>query len=147
MRLGVHLEDHEPVMIRKPRGAPVSDAALANAALRNQPLSTLTAYHRAVADPNINTTGVVYPDIHLCCSWKPGVGWQQRGARPKKTTARMMEINPKRGDVYYKRMLLKHVADCANEKQLRTFNGVEHVTHKDACIARGLLRGDQEYME
>jgi hypothetical protein len=57
-----------------------------------------------------------------------------------------MEVNPKRGDVYYKRVLLKHVADCANEEELRTYNGVVHTTHKAACIARGLLRGDDEYL-
>ncbi len=46
---------------------------------------------------------------------------------------------------YYLRMLLNYVKGATSYEHLRTVDGREHDTFKDACIAMGLLEDDNEW--
>jgi hypothetical protein len=49
------------------------------------------------------------------------------------------------GERYYLRMLLNCVKGATSYEHLRTMDGTEHHTSKDACIAMGLLANDNEW--
>jgi hypothetical protein len=49
------------------------------------------------------------------------------------------------GERYYLRMLLNYVKGATSYKHLRTVDGTEHNTFKDACITMGLLANDNEW--
>jgi hypothetical protein len=46
---------------------------------------------------------------------------------------------------YYLQMLLNYVKGAASYEHLRTMDGTEHDTFKDACIAMGLLANNNEW--
>jgi hypothetical protein len=48
---------------------------------------------------------------------------------------------------YYLRMMLNCVKGAISYKHLRTVDGKEHDTFKDACIAMGLLVDDNEWYQ
>ena len=41
--------------------------------------------------------------------------------------------------------LLTVVRGATSFESLRTYQGIEHSTYKEACLARGLLEDDQEW--
>jgi hypothetical protein len=49
------------------------------------------------------------------------------------------------GERYYLQMLLNYVKGATSYEHLRTVDGIEHDTFKDACIAMGLLANDNEW--
>jgi hypothetical protein len=49
------------------------------------------------------------------------------------------------GECYYLRMLLNCVKGATSYEHLRTVDGTEHNTFKDACIVMGLLVDDNEW--
>jgi hypothetical protein len=67
------------------------------------------------------------------------------------TVRRMYFMQPSKGERYYLRVLLTHVAGAACFEDLRTTHRphtptiVVHPTFKDACLARGLLQDDVEW--
>jgi len=58
---------------------------------------------------------------------------------------RMYYAHPTSGERYYLRMLLNYVKGATSYEHLRTVDGREHDTFKDACIAMGLLADDNEW--
>jgi hypothetical protein len=58
---------------------------------------------------------------------------------------RMYYTHSTSGEHYYLRMLLNCVKCATSYKHLRTVDGTEHNTFKDACITRGLLADDNEW--
>jgi hypothetical protein len=58
---------------------------------------------------------------------------------------RMYYAHPTSGERYYLRMLLNCIKGATSYKNLRTMDGTEHNTFKDACIAMGLLEDDNEW--
>jgi hypothetical protein len=58
---------------------------------------------------------------------------------------RMYYAHPTSGKCYYLRMLLNCVKGATSYGHLRTVDGREHDTFKDACIAMGLLADDNEW--
>lgn len=57
----------------------------------------------------------------------------------------MYYAHPTSGERYYLRMLLNCVKGATSYEHLRTVDGTEHETFKDACIAMGLLANDNEW--
>ncbi len=49
------------------------------------------------------------------------------------------------GECYYLRMLLNCVKGATSYEHLRTVDGIEHNTFKDACIVMGLFADDNEW--
>jgi hypothetical protein len=58
---------------------------------------------------------------------------------------RMYYAHPTSSERYYLRMLLNCVRGATSYKHLRTVDGREHDTFKDACIAMGLLANDNQW--
>ncbi len=56
----------------------------------------------------------------------------------------MYYAHPTLGERYYLQMLLNCVKGATSYEHLRTVDGKEHDTFKDACIAMGLLVDDNE---
>jgi len=56
-----------------------------------------------------------------------------------------MYYDPTSGERYYLRMLLNCVKGATSYEHLRTVDGRNHDTFKDACIAMGLLTYDNEW--
>jgi hypothetical protein len=56
-----------------------------------------------------------------------------------------MYYDPTSGERYYLRMLLNCVKGATSYEHLRTVDGRNHDTFKDACIAMGLLAYDNEW--
>jgi hypothetical protein len=58
---------------------------------------------------------------------------------------RIYYVHPAAGELYYLRMLLMIVKRATNYADVRTFNNKVYHTFRDACDARGLLEGDNEW--
>jgi len=58
---------------------------------------------------------------------------------------RMYYAHPTSGERYYLRMLLNCVKGATSYEHLRTVDGKEHNTFKDACIIMGLLVDNNEW--
>ncbi len=58
---------------------------------------------------------------------------------------RMYYAHPTSGERFYLRMLLNCVKGATSYEHLRTMDGREHDTFKDACITMGLLADDNEW--
>jgi len=54
-------------------------------------------------------------------------------------------VHPAAGELYYLCMLLMIVKGATNYADVRTFNNKVYHTFRDACDARGLLEGDNEW--
>ena len=63
-----------------------------------------------------------------------------------KTIGRISNVSPSCGELYFLRILLNKVKGPTSFDDLKTFDGIIHKTFRDACIARGLLDDDLEYI-
>ena len=70
--------------------------------------------------------------------WKP----RQEGI----AIGRMYTCNPLAGERYYLRLLLTIIPGAQSFEHLRTVDGREYSTFKDACRALGLLQDDREWI-
>nr|KAJ0195533.1 hypothetical protein LSAT_V11C700361030 [Lactuca sativa] len=70
--------------------------------------------------------------------------------KPKKigrSIGRIDSVSPKLGEVYFLRILLNNVKGPKSFEEIRTVNGEEFPTFRDACYALGLLDDDKEYID
>ncbi len=58
---------------------------------------------------------------------------------------RVYTTNPAQGERHYLRMILYHVPGAVNWADLRTVNGQQCDTYKEACVALGILNDDAEH--
>ncbi len=58
---------------------------------------------------------------------------------------RMYYAHSTSGERYYLRMLLNYVKGATSYEHLRTVDGTQHNTFKDACIVMSLLTDDNEW--
>ncbi|KAK9049401.1 hypothetical protein SSX86_031630 [Deinandra increscens subsp. villosa] len=71
--------------------------------------------------------------------WKP----RKQGI----SIGRIHTVSPALGEAYYLRILLNKVKGPTCFEDIRTINGIQHPTFRDACYALGLLDDDNEYIE
>jgi hypothetical protein len=71
--------------------------------------------------------------------------WKER--KSKFSIGRLYYAHPFSDEKYYLRMLLNTVKRCTLYKDIRTVNGVEHPTFKEACRALGFLDDDNKWIE
>ena len=60
---------------------------------------------------------------------------------------RMYFASPNSGERFYLRLLLTVVKGPTSFESLRTVSGVVYDTFKSACLARGLLEDDEEWIQ
>jgi hypothetical protein len=60
---------------------------------------------------------------------------------------RLYYAHPSSGVTYHLRMLLNTVKGCTSYKDVRTINGVEYPTFKEACRVLGFLDDNNESIE
>lgn len=76
------------------------------------------------------------------------IHWKRRKySNNQNVIPRLYTVSPGCGEKYFLRMLLLRVCGATSYDDLRTFQGVTYSTFKAACIARGLLQDDQEWIE
>ncbi|KAK9053943.1 hypothetical protein SSX86_025018 [Deinandra increscens subsp. villosa] len=71
--------------------------------------------------------------------WKP----RKQGV----SIGRIHSVSPALGEAYFLRVLLNKVKGPTRFEDIRTVNGHEHGTFRDACYALGLLDDDNEYID
>jgi hypothetical protein len=77
-------------------------------------------------------------------TWEPSSKtWHERTPAPK--IGRIYYVHPTAGELYYLRMLLMIVRGAQSYADMRTYNNVVYSTFREACEARGLLEGDNEW--
>ncbi|CAH1421567.1 unnamed protein product [Lactuca virosa] len=70
--------------------------------------------------------------------------------KPRKigrSIGRIHSVSPKLGEIYFLRILLNKVKGPKSFEEIRTVNGEEFPTFRDACYDLGLLDDDKEYVE
>ncbi|XP_019182121.1 PREDICTED: uncharacterized protein LOC109177263 [Ipomoea nil] len=78
--------------------------------------------------------------------WKKDIReWHPR--KKGSSIGRIFYVPPASGEIYYLRCLLNIVRGPTSYKDIRTVNGVEYLTFRDACYAHGLLDDDKEYID
>ena len=71
--------------------------------------------------------------------------WTKR--KQGNTIGRVVNIHPTVGQLYYLRKLLNIVAGPTSFDDIKTVDGIVYKDLKEACLARGLLDGDKEWVE
>ena len=71
--------------------------------------------------------------------------WTRR--KQGNSIGRMYFASPNSGERFYLRLLLTVVRGPTSFESLRTVDGVIYETFKAACIARGLLEDDEEWIQ
>lgn len=133
MQLPVHLEDEQFVLFDE------NDAD----AVERPPKTQLTAFFEANERyPEARST--VYPDFPTKFTWhRDRRQWLPR--KGVRTSGRMVFVPPNAGEKFYARLLLSVVTDVRSFTQLKTVDGVPHLTYRGVCLARGLLADDNKW--
>lgn len=58
----------------------------------------------------------------------------------------MAHVSPSAGELYFLRLLLTKVKGPTSWEDIRTYENVVYPTFRDACLARGSLDDDREYI-
>jgi hypothetical protein len=145
--LAVHLEGENPVVFRKNEAA--------EAAMKEVRPSTLTRYFDLVDESrNLPVDDaerkllekLLYGQLPQHYVWDNGERkWKKRQKSNKPNLGRLAAASPNSGDRFYLRLLLQEVPGCASFKELRTHEAKLYTTFKEACVARGLAKDDEEY--
>ncbi|KAK9068593.1 hypothetical protein SSX86_012708 [Deinandra increscens subsp. villosa] len=75
---------------------------------------------------------------------------KERCWKPRKqgvSIGRIHSVSPALGEAYFLRILLNKVKGPRTFEDIRTIDGVQHASFRDACYALGLLDDDNEYIE
>jgi hypothetical protein len=138
VRLALHLPGMHRIIFK-------SNESLSDVVARGeQQKSTLLAFFECCAS-NSHARAYTYQEFpqHFVWDkqrhmWKP----RQRGF----AIGRMYFASPNSGERFYLRLLLTVVKGPQSYQDLRTVNGSEYSTFKGACVARGLLEDDGEWI-
>jgi PIF1-like helicase/Helicase len=136
LALAIHLEDQQFVTIRSEQQL---DARLAQEAIQK---TTLTEFF---AENSRSRTQLLYQDFPAAYTWSK----QRKRWRPRKKgfcIGRVIYLPIAVGEAYYLRLLLVSVPGQTSFEDARTFEGTLHPTFQAACLARGLLLNDGEYV-
>lgn len=105
--------------------------------------TTLTAWFELNAT-NESALKYVYTDIPYHFVFANGK-WKERQRCQDKTISRMYSVSPRDSERFFLRLLLLHIPGATSFEQLRTVDGVELPTFKEAAIERRLVESDDEW--
>ncbi len=142
MKLRIHLEDHQAVYFEEGDEEAVTD--------RGPPETHLTAWFalNAQAAENEEETPPAFVMMPRTYMWdQPRREWRLKARGDNGTVGRLPFISPSAGEVFYLRMLLLHEQTCGAKsfQDVRTVHGEVCATFRDACLALGLLRDDNQW--
>ena len=137
-RLPVHLENNQNVIYQEGQE---------QKATIEPPSTKLTKYFESITknrEKGINKKLLYgsYPNNYI---WQKN-DWVERKNRTD-MVGRIYTVSPKKGDLFYMRLLLTKRADIGSYKELKTFNEIEYGTYKDCCDAMGFLQSDSQWKE
>lgn len=137
--LAIHLPGEQPVYFADDLSQEELQQRLENTN------TTLTAFFQYNAE-NADGRQHLYQDFPTHYVY---VGKDRKWKLREKGTAvgRIYHCNPTMGEKYYLRMLLTVVRGPRSFENLRTVDGVLHPTFRAACLAKGLLEDDQEWVD
>ncbi len=87
--------------------------------------------------------------------WTPKAKYRKRGSGGanyefskvfEKFVGRMFNISPREGERYFLRILLLNKTGATSSAHIRTHEGVQYSTFREACCAMGLLSDDAEWI-
>ena len=149
------LGDQEPAVIRlqihMPGQQPVRfDAAAAIAeVVEVEHSSMLVAFFDlcAVQPQERFVAELLYVHVPEFFSWdRKAQCWRRRTRMgPRPPIGRVYAVHASQGEIFYLRILLQHVRGPYSFAAVRTVDGHECPTFREACIQRGLLREDAEW--
>lgn len=144
VRLQIHLEGQHMVTFRP------DDSVEAVRERAESEKTTLTAFfdaNKATGEVGDLARSLAYHEFPKRFTWNPSSRkWTVRQANFN-TIGRLYFISPTAGELFYLRTLLTAVRGPTSFENLRTFDNVQHVTYRDACVARGLLADDGEWRQ
>ncbi|PWZ21610.1 ATP-dependent DNA helicase pif1, partial [Zea mays] len=88
---------------------------------------------------------LTYCDFPKEWSWDASTRCWRRRRLTSAKIGRMYYVHPIAGELYYLRMLLMFVSGATSFVDVRTFQDIVYDTFREACEARGLLEGDNEW--
>ncbi|XP_019178998.1 PREDICTED: uncharacterized protein LOC109174197 [Ipomoea nil] len=89
---------------------------------------------------------LTYTEMPTKFVWKKDVRkWQPRQRRF--AIGRIFYVPPATGEIFYLRCLLNKVRGPRSYADIRTVDGVQYGSFRDACYARGLVDDDKEYVD
>lgn len=138
-QLEIHLENQQPVFFADDADEVGLERVLERSA------SKLTAFFKYNAEHE-DSRHYLYRDFPQHFVWvrKQPRHWK---ARERGTgIGRIVFLRPEHGERYYLAEMLRAVPGPTSFQNLRTVNGHEHPTFKDACRALGLLDNDREWI-
>lgn len=136
VRLAVHLEGMHNVFFRPAQLIPQVDRV----ARRD---TTLTAYFRLnAADPNARQ--YLYHEVpnHYCWNATTTTWTRRKTNTGQRIIGRMYSVSPLDRQRFFLRLLLVHRRGCVSFVDLKTIDGVVHLTYEAAAVALGLLEDD-----
>ncbi|KAJ8936716.1 hypothetical protein NQ314_012188 [Rhamnusium bicolor] len=95
---------------------------------------------------DVNARRILYSDIPEHYTWDNREGWRPR-RQVSKLVGCIADVSPRQGqmELFFLRVLLRHVAGPTSYEDLRTVDGRVYPTFKEACDARHLLTALDEY--
>ncbi|GBM86264.1 hypothetical protein AVEN_264514-1 [Araneus ventricosus] len=125
--------------------------------LANPPNTTLTGFFELCKNDNFAKT-LLYCNVPKFYTWdksKKVFNRRKQGAiveghddiRSGDALGRVYTVQSRNTDCYYLRLLLHKIKGPTSFKDLRTVNGIEYETYREACLALGLLENDNQWNE
>ncbi len=134
-RLAIHEENQQKVTFH---------VGQEQKALERNQNTTLTAWMQCNKE-NPEARSIKYPDFPQHYRWdRSEKKWVKRKTT-QSSIGRVYTTTPAQGDRHYLRMILYHVPGATDWKDLKTVDGQQYDTFKEACIALGVLNDDREH--
>jgi ATP-dependent DNA helicase PIF1 len=138
MQLQVHLENQQCVTFD------ADDPTSLQNISTNPDDTHLTAFFKANQRYPLART-LLYSEFPTCFTWdRDECKWYPR--KSGDTIGRLVFIPPNAGERFYARLILSVVKNLQSFNDMRTHDGTIYDTICEACIARGLLEHDQEWI-
>lgn len=141
-RLALHLPDHQLVYFRDL--AEVQDQVQRGTIRKTQLLDFFRLNSIDAIGYGHRARSLLYQDIPMYFWWDPKKGWKGRRIL-NNAIGRMYFASPTDGERYFLRLLLLHVRGPTSFESLRTINGIQYKTFREAANAAGLLMSDSHY--
>jgi hypothetical protein len=148
---GYDMHEEKPTVVRLAIHLPGEQQVYYNADLNAERLedrakTTLTEWFVANAQFPAGRA-LLYSDYCEQFTWvRDKKLWKERQRCVGEVIGRMYMVQPSAGELYYLRLLLLHVPGVTSFAELRTVNGQQFATFKEAAAALGLLEDDQEWV-